>query len=462
MTRASSELMGELISAGHPDYDQRRRGWNAMHDRHPSAIARCTSADEVVAAIAHARRNQLEIAVRCGGHSHPGHGSTDGGLVIDLGRMNGVDVDRGRGSVRVQGGALLGDLDRATQEHGRVVPAGVVSHTGVGGLTLGGGVGRLMRKFGLTIDSLRSAEVVTSDGRVVVASETVNPDLFWALRGGGGNFGVVTEFEFATYSLTQLAVLSLFHPLSDVREVLSQAQQVMADDAPPELAWASFVRKPPPMARDWIPAELVGQPGVLTVLEWSGDDMAEGVERLNALRAALPATAAGALHVVPFVGIQRALDHDFGHGLYSYLKAGFTRGLDDAFISVLIEHGSRVSSDLTQIELLAMGGVISDVAPDATAFPYRDVDWLFNIPAHWRTDAETAYEVDFVRSAFADSAPFMSGGVYANFTQGDETLAAAANPTEARTWQRLRGIKSEWDPDNVFRLNRNIEPLPRT
>jgi FAD/FMN-containing dehydrogenase len=459
MTRPSGAILGELLEAGHPDYDARRRGWNAMHDRHPRAIARCTSADEVVAAIAHARRHRLEIAVRCGGHSHPGHGSTEGGLVIDLGRLNRVDVDPASGSVRVQGGALLGDLDRATQEHGRVVPAGVVSHTGVGGLTLGGGVGRLMRKFGLTVDSLRSAEVVTSDGRVVTASETVNPDLFWALRGGGGNFGVVTEFEFTTYPLTQLAILSLFHPLPDARQVLTQAQRVMADDAPPELAWASFVRKPPP--RDWVPAELAGRRGVLSVLEWSGADLDEGLDRLRALRAALPPTPAGALEVVPFVAVQQALDHDFGHGLYSYLKAGFIRSLDDDFISVLVDHGSRVASDLTQIELLAMGGAISDVAPDATAFPYRDVDWLFNIPAHWRTEAETAYEVDFVRAAFADCVPFLSGGVYANFTQGDETDDAAANPAEARTWQRLRAVKSEWDPDNVFRLNRNIEPFPR-
>src|SRR4051794_28181022 len=239
---------GEVLSPGSDGYDDTRRVWNAMHDRRPAVIALCESPEDVAAAIRHARANALRIAVRGGGHSLPGFSTVDDGLVIDLRRLNSVTVDPDARRATVQGGALLGDVDRAAQEHGLVVPAGVISHTGAGGLTLGGGVGRLMRRYGLTVDSLLSADVVTAEGELVHASAEENTDLFWALRGGGGNFGVVTRFDYALHEISTLVVLGTFHSLDEAPSLLHRAQAEMArGDVPDELLWTSFVRKAPPL-----------------------------------------------------------------------------------------------------------------------------------------------------------------------------------------------------------------------
>ena len=236
---------GALIHPDQPGYDAARAIWNAMHDRRPALIARPRSAPDVAAAIGFARAERLPIAVRGGGHSMPGHSTCDGGIVIDLRELSRITVDPVTRRATVGGGALLGDVDRATQRHGLVVPAGVVSHTGAGGLTLGGGVGRLMRRFGLTVDSLLSAEVVTADGRILRASADQHADLFWALRGGGGNFGVVTEFEFALHELSELVILATFHPLDQARRVIGHGRREMADPAArDELLWTSFLRRP--------------------------------------------------------------------------------------------------------------------------------------------------------------------------------------------------------------------------
>jgi FAD/FMN-containing dehydrogenase len=309
---------GEVMRPGHPDYDLRRAVWNAMHDRRPALIARCTSVHDVAAAVAHGRERAIPIAVRGGGHSMPGHSTCDGGIVIDLRPMNAVRVDAGARTVTVQGGALLGELDRATQRHGLVVPAGVVSHTGVAGLTLGGGVGRLMRRFGLTIDSVRRAQVVTADGRILDASAAENPDLFWGIRGGGGNFGVVTEFEFALHELTQLEILATFHPLERAPEVLARGHQAMGEGAPDELLWTSFLRKAPPLP--WIPEGLVGRPGIMSLIEWSGGPE-PGRTLLEALKAEL-APIAGSLETMPFLEIQTLTDEIFAAGKRTYIKAG--------------------------------------------------------------------------------------------------------------------------------------------
>ena len=258
-TVAIPGFAGQLIGPDHDEYDELRAVWNAMHDRRPALIARCATAGDVAAAIGYARAEGLVIAVRGGGHSLPGFSTCDGGLVIDLRPMNQVSVDPVTRRATVGGGALLRDLDQATQRHGLVVPAGVISHTGVAGLTLGGGVGLLMRRFGLTIDSLRAAEVVTADGRILRAAADQHPDLFWAIRGGGGNFGVVTEFEFALHELSQLTVLRMYHEMAGAHRVLGRAQQVIAGGAPDELLWTSFARKAAPLP--WMPASMVGRPG---------------------------------------------------------------------------------------------------------------------------------------------------------------------------------------------------------
>jgi FAD/FMN-containing dehydrogenase len=439
----------QAIRPGSPDYDAARAVWNAMHDRRPALIMRPRSPAEVAECIAHARATDLTIAVRGGGHSMPGHSVCDDGLVIDLRALNQVRVDVERRRATVGGGALLGEVDRATQAHGLVVPAGVVSHTGAGGLTLGGGVGRLMRRYGLTIDSLLSTEVVTAGGEVLRASPDEHPDLFWALRGGGGNFGVVTEFEFELHEISELGILAMFHPLEEARAVLERGRRAMAD-GPDELLWTSFLRRAPDVP--WVPQALVGRRGIMSLVEWSGD-IAPGMEVLAGIRAELPPLA-GDLSVVPFLTMQTITDDVFAHGLRTYIKAGFAGELGDGLIDALIDRGASIESPITQIEVLAMGGAIARVAPDASAFPYRDARWLINIPASWRDAADDEREIAWARGTYAAVAPHLSGGAYANFMGVDDDDADAYVGTLAR----LAAVKAVYDPDNVFRLNQNVKP----
>jgi FAD/FMN-containing dehydrogenase len=442
----------DVVRPDSPDYDAARAVWNAMHDRRPALIARPRSAAGVAAAIAHARAHDLPLAVRCGGHSMPGHSVCDDGMVIDLRALNQVRVDPLARRATVGGGALLGEVDRATQAHGIVVPAGVVSHTGAGGLTLGGGVGRLMRRFGLTIDSLLAAEVVTAGGDVLRASAAEHPDLFWALRGGGGNFGIVTEFEFALHEIAELGILATFHPLDDARAVLERGRRAMAD-GPDELLWTSFLRRAP--AVPWVPHDVVGRRGIVSLVEWSGD-LEPGMAQLGAIRDGLRPLA-GDLGVVPFLTMQTITDELFAHGLRTYIKAGFAADLSDGLIDALIDRAAAIESPITQIEVLAMGGAIGRVAADATAFPYRDAAWLINIPASWRDAADDEREIAWARATYAAVQPHLSGGAYANFMDADDEDAAAYG----RTLARLEEIKAVYDPENVFRLNQNIKPAVR-
>jgi FAD/FMN-containing dehydrogenase len=446
---------GRVVGPGAADYDASRAVWNAMHDRRPALIARCESAEDVVAAIAYGREHGLSIAVRGGGHSLPGFSTVNGGLVIDLRALNHVIVEPVARRVRVGGGALLGDVDRGAQAHGLVVPAGVVSHTGVGGLTLGGGVGRLMRRFGLTIDSLLSAVVVLADGRIVRAGANENEDLFWGLRGGGGNFGVVTEFEFRAHELTVLPIVATFHPLDRAAEVLRMGERLMsAPDARDELLWTSFMRRGPAEA-PWMTEALEGAPGVMSLIEWSGD-VEEGHQLLREIERELDPPA-GELATVPYLEIQSITDELLAPGtLHAYLKAGFTTELTDDLIAQLIGRGSRVGSRLSVIEILALGGAIRDVASDATAFPHRDARWLINIAGQWHEPRASEDEIAWARDTFAALEPHLSGGAYSNFMVDDDPRAATV--AYGSTLERLQQIKATYDPDNVFRLNQNIEP----
>jgi FAD/FMN-containing dehydrogenase len=450
---------GRVVGPDAADFDATRAIWNAMHDRRPALIARCESAQDVAAAIAHARARGLTIAIRGGGHSLPGFSTVDQGLVIDLRPLNHVIVDPTTKRVRVGGGAVLGDVDRGAQAHGLVVPAGVVSHTGVGGLTLGGGVGRLMRRFGLTIDSLVEATVVLADGRIVRASETENADLFWGLRGGGGNFGVVTEFEFRAHGLTVLPILATFHPLEHAAGVLNTGERLMSErTAPNALLWTSFMRRGPAEA-PWMTDELEGTPGVMSLIEWSGDPD-EGHALLREIERELDPPA-GELATVPYLEIQSITDALLAPGtLHAYLKAGFTTELTGDMIDGLIDRGSQVGSPLSVIEVLALGGAIRDTPDEATAFPHRDARWLINIAGQWRDPAATADEIAWVRGTFAKLEPHLSGGAYSNF-MGDDDDSQSATVAYGSTLQRLRHIKAMYDPDNVFRLNQNIEPAHR-
>jgi FAD/FMN-containing dehydrogenase len=446
---------GRVVGPDAVDFDATRAVWNAMHDRRPALIAQCESPEDVAFAIAYARERGLAIAVRGGGHSLPGFSTVDGGLVIDLRKLNHVIVDPAGKRVRVGGGAVLGDVDRGAQAHGLVVPAGVVSHTGVGGLTLGGGVGRLMRRFGLTIDSLLSAVVVLADGRIVRAGPDENPDLFWGLRGGGGNFGVVTEFEFRAHELTVLPVLATFHPLEHAAEVLKTGERLMSNpETPNELLWTSFMRRGPAEA-PWMTPALERSPGVMSLIEWSGG-VDEGHKLLREIETELDPPA-GELVTVPYLAIQSITDELLAPGtIHAYLKAGFSAGLTDTTIDCLIDRGSRVGSRLSVIEVLALGGAIRDVSSGATAFPHRDARWLINIAGQWHEPSATDDEIAWVRRTFAALEPHLSGGAYSNFMQDDD--AEAASVAYGSTLERLHRIKAVYDPGNVFRLNQNIEP----
>jgi FAD/FMN-containing dehydrogenase len=446
---------GTVIRPDEAGYDAARAIWNAMHDRRPALIARPQSVPDVVAAVRYARAEGLLIAVRGGGHSMPGHSVCDDGIVIDLRALSQVHVDPQARRATVGGGTLLGEVDRATQAHGLVLPAGVVSHTGAGGLTLGGGVGRLMRRFGLTIDSLRSAEVVTADGGILRASADEHADLFWALRGGGGNFGIVTEFEFALHELSELLVLATFHPLTEARRVIERGRSEMGDPmARDELLWTSFLRRASDVP--WMPPALVGTHGIMSLVEWSGD-AADGRAVLARIREELR-PAASDLSVVPFLFMQTITDDLFTHGLRTYIKAGFAGDLPDGLIDVLLERAASVRSPISQVELLALGGAIARVDSDATAFPFRQARWLINIPATWRDAADDECEIAWARATYAAVKPYLSEGNYVNFMGDDEDDTAAG--AYGRTIERLRQIKAIYDPDNVFRLNQNIQPAP--
>ena len=310
-----------------------------------------------------------------------------------------------------------------------------------------------MRRFGLTIDSLIGAQVVIADGSVRRASADENSDLFWGLRGGGGNFGVVTEFVFRLHELTELLILATFHPLPEAPRVLEIGRREMRQGAPDELLWTSFMRKAPPLP--WVPESLVGTPGVMSLIEWSGDVDA-GRARLQRLRDEL-APPVSSLEVVPFLEIQSITDEIFAAGKRTYIKAGFAHELTDELIEVLCRHGGEVGSEFSQIEVLALGGAIGRVAEDATAFPHRHARWLLNIPATWESPASDAAEIAWARRAFAAVGPHLTGGGYVNFMGEDES--DAAEEAYGATLYRLRALKRRYDPDNVFRLNQNIQPL---
>jgi FAD/FMN-containing dehydrogenase len=452
---AIENFSGELVAAGDAGYDEHRAVWNLLHDRRPALIARCTSAADVAAALRFGSDSGLAVAVRCGGHSLPGHSTVEGGLVIDLRGLDRIEVDTDAATVSVQGGALLGDVDRAAQAHGLVVPVGVVSHTGVGGLTLGGGVGRLMRRFGLTIDSLLEAEVVLPGGEIVRSSAQQLPDLFWALRGGGGNFGIVTEFVFRAHALTDLVVLGSFQPLERAGHVLTLAQRVMADPATPrELLWTSFLRKPPAGA-PFVPAELEGTPGIMSLIEWSGEREA-GHAMLARIRDELDAAGAS-IDEIPYLGMQTVTDELLAPGtLRAYVKAGFTGQLTPELIAALRDRAELVGSDMSVIEVLSLGGAIRDLPVEATAFPHREANWLINIPAQWRDPDHSDREIEWCRASYAAAEPHLSGGAYSNFMEGDEQDAAGT--AYGSMQERLARIKADYDPENLLRLNQNIRP----
>jgi FAD binding domain/Berberine and berberine like len=451
LTALPGSFRGEVVWPGDPSYDEHRKVWNGSIDRYPALIARCGSTAEVVAAVAMARESELPTAVRGGGHSFSGLSTCDDGIVIDLRRMNGIAVDPDARVARVEAGALLGEVDEATQKHGLAAPAGIVTHTGVAGLTLGGGIGWLQRKHGLTIDQMLGATMVTADGDLVRASEDENPELFWGLRGGGGNFGVVTEFEFRLNSLGPVLAGPIFWPMEESSEVL-RFYRDWIDDAPNELMTIVIHRKAPPL--DFVPAELHGRLVVAVVCCWSGN-IDDGERVIRPLRE-FSSPVLDLCEPKPFVEHQAMFDPSFPHGRWYYMRSCDVAELTDEVIDITVEHSMRIQSPLTSFPIWQLGGAIRDLGDDDTAFNGRDSGHTFNIACSTEDAEGFDHERRWARDFWSALQPFHMG-VYVNFLmeEGEDRIREAYGATK---YDRLKALKRKYDPDNFFRLNQNIPP----
>jgi FAD/FMN-containing dehydrogenase len=450
--RLGATLAGELVRPGGESYEQHRRIWNGSIDRRPALIARCVSAADVSAAVGFGRAHGLPIAVRGGGHSFPGYSVCDDGLVIDLSPMKGIRIDPDIRMVRVQAGVLLGELDRATQPFALAVPAGIVTHTGVAGLTLGGGLGWLTRTYGLTIDQLLSVDLVTAAGDVVRASADENAELFWGIRGGGGNFGIVTEFRFRLQPLGPTVLAGpIFWPTSQSPALLRFYREWIAD-APDELMTIVVHRRAP--ALPFVPADLQGQPVVSVVCCYAGQVEA-GERLLRPLRRFGPPVL-DLCAPKPFVEHQAMFDPSFPHGWHYYFRACDVAELSDEVIDITVANAERITSPLTTFPIWHLGGAMSRVGEDETAFHGRGAGFAFNITGVTDTADGFAQEREWVRDFWSELAPHHTS-VYVNFLmdEGEERVRQAYGDAKL---DRLRALKRTYDPDNVFRLNQNIAP----
>jgi FAD/FMN-containing dehydrogenase len=447
-------MRGQLVGRDDPLYDEHRKIWNGSIDRRPALIARCAGVADVIAAVKFARTHGLPVAVRSGGHSFPGLSVADDAFMIDLSPLKGVRVDPQEGTARVQAGVLLGELDRETQAFGLAVPSGIVTHTGVAGLTLGGGIGWIMRKHGLSVDRLRRVDLVTADGELVKASADENDDLFWGVRGAGANFGIVTEFEFETVPVGPTVLAGpMFWKMDDSAEVLRFYRDWVAD-APDELMTIVAHRKAP--ALPFVPEELHGEPVVMVIACWIGD-LDEGERFIKPMRE-FKNKVADVCAPKPYLTHQAMFDPSFVPGRWYYFRAFDVPELTDEMIDITVEHASRIKSPLTSFPIWQMGGAVSRVGEDETAFGGRQAGFTYNIGACTATAEGFDEERQWVRDFWSALEEFHTS-VYVNFLsgaeEGEERIRAAYG---AEKYDRLKTLKRKWDPDNFFRINQNIPP----
>jgi hypothetical protein len=455
LAQLRAAIRGDVQTPDDPGYHDKPI-YNAMHRRQPGLIVRCTGTADVVDAVKFAREHGILTAVRGGGHSVAGHSSCDGGMVIDLTRMRGVEVDPVARTARVQGGALWADVDRETQAFGLIVPGGVVSETGVGGLTLGGGEGWVRRKYGLTIDSLLSARVVCADGTVRMASADSEPDLFWAIRGGGGNFGVVTSFEFRAHPLGPIvAFAGVFYPVADAAKVLSRWRDY-CEGAPDEVTSVTVAITMP--ADPHLPPSIHDQACLVVGGVYVGSPE-DGMRIMQPLRE-LGKPLADISQPMPFSAVQTAFDGFFPMGkLQSYWKAQNLASLPDEAIAVIAERAAQRPSPVSLVGTFQMGGAINRVGPTETAYAERSAPWMSSIDGNWENPADSERNVAWVRESFKQISPWSTGTTYTNFTgQADEAYDALTTSAYGANMARLGLIKAKYDPDNFFRLNPNIQP----
>jgi FAD/FMN-containing dehydrogenase len=452
MDKFAQTLHGRLLSPASPDYHSARTIWNAMIDRRPGLIARCLAADDVRSAVRFAAEHDLLVAVRGGGHNIAGNAVCDGGLVIDLSPMNAVRVDQATRTARVDGGATLGDFDREAQQFGLATPLGINSTTGVAGLTLGGGFGWLSRSLGLTIDNLVSAEVVTAADQTLTASRVENPDLFWALRGGGGNFGVVTSFEFRLHPIGPEVLSGLIiHPLDAARDVLRFYRDFLSR-TPDEFVCWFVMRQAPPLP--FLPAEWHGK-GILALAACHAGSIADGERVAKPLRSfGRPLADVIAPH--PFTAWQSILDPLLTPGARNYWKSHDFLEVSDGLIDVLVDYAVRIPDPQTEIAFAQLGGAISRVPGQSTAYGHRDAQFVMNVHGRWSDPSKDDECIGWVRELFQAAAPFATGGVYVNFLAQDEQNRVRA--AYGGNYGRLVELKTKYDPTNFFQLNQNIRP----
>jgi hypothetical protein len=448
------QFQGELLRPGDAGYEDARTIWNGMVAQTPGLIARCVDVSDVRAAIGAATDVRILTAVRCGGHSLAGFSTCDGGFVIDVSRMREVTVDPDSRRARVAGGCLLGSIDTATQKAGLVFPSGVVSHTGASGLILGGGTGWLTRRFGLSCDNVESFALVAADRSIVRASANENPDLFWALRGGGGNFGVVTEFALKLHPLKSVVLAEGLTPEASIRELLECWRDVMAD-APFDLKWNLDLRLAPHKER--VPAELRGRPVAGSSLVWTGTP--DDAQRYFKYAFSLCHPDSVRSQTLSFLQLQTMADSDFPHGRRYYTKSGYFQYLDDVTIDSFLEALATIPSPETQIELAYLGGAAGQVAADETAFGDRSAPFITNLLANWTDASVDALHVSWIRSLFQKLRPNMKPGVYVNFMSGDEQDRVPE--AYQQRWERMVAVKTQYDPGNFFCLNQNVQPHKR-
>ena len=453
--RFANQIRGDLIASKDESYDEARAVWNGLIDKRPALIARCMGTGDVVDAVNFARENDLLVAVRSGGHNVAGNAVCDAGLVIDCSLMKGIHVNPGARTAHVQPGADWGDLDKETQLHGLVTPGGQVSITGVAGLTLGGGMGWLRRKWGLSCDNLRSVEIVTVDGQVRTASEDKNEDLFWAVRGGGGNFGIVTSFEFHLHPLgPEIYGALTIYPLEEAASVLRNWRD-FALEAPDEVTCDALIWGMPPLPE--VPAEMHWAPVVIIAGMYAGP-VEEGERHLQPV-SEMGTPMADMSAPQPYVTMQSDMDPLFADGQLYYWKSLFAAKMSDELIDQVVALANEKPSKQCLFALRTLGGAMGEVPEEATAYGNRDAMFNISIDNTWQDPAHSDEMIGWTRKAWAGLREQTGGGVYINFAglgEEEETLSKAAYQ---RNYERLREVKGKYDPDNFFRMNQNIKPM---
>jgi FAD/FMN-containing dehydrogenase len=442
---------GSLIAPEDPQYEAARSIWNAMIERRPALIARCTGTADVIRAVKFAKDHDLRVSVRSGGHNIAGNALCDGGWVIDLSQLKGIRVDPKRKTATAGPGVTLGDFDHETQAFGLATPLGINSTTGIAGLTLGGGFGWLSRRYGLTVDNLLSADVVTADGELVTASEKKEPDLFWGVRGGGGNLGIVTSFEYRLHKLGPEVLAGLIvYRLADAEAVIRNYREFVAQ-APEELTCWIVLRKAPPLP--FLPPAIHGKEVIVLAFLYAAG-VRKGKQVIKPLRE-FRAPVGEMVMPLPYVGWQQAFDPLLTPGARNYWKSHNFRELSDGAVKVMLDYAGRFPSPDSEIFVAHLGGAVNRVPVDATAYPHRDAIFVMNVHTRWDSPGQDGSCASWARAFFDATAPFATGGVYVNFiSEGEDRVRAAYGAN----YQRLAQLKRRYDPANMFSSNQNVKP----